>query len=83
MKQYANAEIIIESYSGAKERPIFNQLLSRLQEGDILVVTKLDRFCRTTKERRGYIDNLISKNVKIYILNLGLIEITPMGRFIK
>ena len=79
MKQYANAEIIIESYSGAKERPI----LSRLQEGDILVVTKLDRFCRTTKERRGYIDNLISKNVKIYILNMGLIENTPMGRFIK
>ena len=83
MKQYANAKIIIESYSGAKERPIFNKLLNRLQEGDILVVTKLDRFCRTTKEGLGYIDNLMSKNVKIYILNMGLIENTPMGRFIK
>ncbi len=82
MKQYANAKIIIESYSGAKERPIFNKLLNRLQEGDILVVTKLDRFCRTTKEGLGYIDNLMSKNVKIYILNMGLIENSPIGRLI-
>lgn len=82
MKQYANAEIIIESYSGAKERPIFNKLLNQLKEGDILVVTKLDRFCRTTKEGLGYIDNLMSKNVKIYILNMGLIENSPIGRLI-
>ena len=79
---YADAEIIMESYSAAKERPIFNNLFDRLKQDDILVVTKLDRFCRTTKEGLQYIDNLMKKGVKIHILNMGLIEDTPMGRLI-
>jgi len=79
---YPDAEIIIESYSGAKERPIFNKLLDKLQKCDVLTVTKLDRFCRTTKEGLQYIDMLMKKGVKIHILNMGLIEETPMGRLI-
>lgn len=80
--RYADAQIITESYSGAKERPIFNDLLNRLSSDDILVVTKLDRFCRTAKEGLQYIDSLMNKGVKIHILNMGLIEDTPMGRLI-
>jgi len=82
LDRYSNAEIIEESYSGAKERPIFNKVLDSLNIGDTLVVTKLDRFCRTTKEGLEYIDNLMNKGVKIHILNMGLIEDTPMGRLI-
>ncbi len=81
-EQYQDAEIITESFSGAKERPIFNELLDKLENGDMLVVTKLDRFCRTTKEGLQYIDQLMNKGVKIHILNMGLIEDTPMGRLI-
>lgn len=80
--RYSDAEIIVESYSGAKERPIFNELLDKLSNGDILVVTKLDRFCRTTKEGLEYIDKLMNKGVLIHIMNMGLIEDTPMGRLI-
>jgi len=76
------AEIISEQYSGAKSRPKFNELLGRLTEGDILVVCKLDRFCRTTKEGLEYIDQLVNKGVKIHILNMGLIENNPIGRLI-
>lgn len=79
---YADAEIIVESYSGAKERPLFNQILERAQADDYVVVTKLDRFCRSTKEGLEYIDILMNKGVKIHILNMGLIENTPMGRLI-
>ena len=79
---YADAEIIIESYSGAKERPLFNKILESAKENDYVVVTKLDRFCRSTKEGLGYIDLLLNKGVKIHILNMGLIENTPMGRLI-
>ena len=79
---YADAEIIVESYSGAKERPLFNQLLDKAKNGDYVVVTKLDRFCRTTKEGLEYIDLLLNKGVKIHILNMGLIESSPMGRLI-
>lgn len=82
LERYSNAEIIEESYSGAKERPIFNKVLESLNNGDTLVVTKLDRFCRTTKEGLEYIDNLMDRGVKIHILNMGLIEDTAMGRLI-
>ncbi|AGF59439.1 DNA invertase Pin-like site-specific DNA recombinase [Clostridium saccharoperbutylacetonicum] len=80
--RYSNAKIFEESYSGAKEREIFNKVLYELQQDDLLVVTKLDRFCRTTKEGLQYIDMLMGKGVKIHILNMGLIEDTPMGRLI-
>lgn len=82
LERYSNATIYEESYSGAKERPIFNKLIDSLETGDILVVTKLDRFCRTTKEGLQFIDKLMSNGVKIHILNMGLIEDTPMGRLI-
>ena len=81
-ERYPTAEIVVESHSGAKERPIFNELLERLAFGDTLIVTKLDRFCRTAKEGLEYIDYLMGKDVKIHILNMGLIENTPMGRLI-
>ncbi|NBH85289.1 recombinase family protein [bacterium C-53] len=79
---YADAEIVIESYSGAKERPLFNKIIEQAQKDDYVIVTKLDRFCRSTKEGLEYIDNLMNKGVKIHILNMGLIENTPMGRLI-
>lgn len=79
---YSNAEIVEESYSGAKERPIFNKVINKLNKDDMIVVTKLDRFCRSTKEGLEYIEMLISKGVKIHILNMGLIENTPMGKLI-
>lgn len=82
LRSYPTAKIIVESRSGAKERPIFNELISSLEKDDILVVTKLDRFCRTTKEGLIFIDDLMDKGVKIHILNMGLIENTAMGRLI-
>lgn len=82
LERYSNAKIVEESYSGAKERPIFNKVLESLKSGDTLVITKLDRFCRTTKEGLEYIDRLMDKGIKIHILNMGLIEDTAMGRLI-
>lgn len=79
---YSDAEITVESYSGAKERPLFNQVLDKAQAGDYVIVTKLNRFCHSTKEGLEYIDRLLNKGVKIHILNMGLIENTPMGRLI-
>jgi len=82
IEYYSDAEIVVESYSGAKSRPIFNELLDKLCKGDTIIVTKLDRFCRTTKEGLQYIDKLSEKGVKVHILNMGLIEDTAMGRLI-
>ena len=48
----AGAETIVqEKLTGTtKQRPEFQGLLTRLEAGDTLIVTKLDRFARNTKE---------------------------------
>lgn len=81
-KRYPNAVVYEESKSSVKERKVFNKVIEALNEGDTLVVTTLDRFCRTVKEGLEIIDLLMEKGVRIHILNMGLIEDTPMGRLI-
>ena len=80
--RYANAVMYYEAESGAEIRPVFLGLLDKLEKGDVLVVTKLDRFCRKTKEGLEYIDFLLKKGVILHILNMGIVEDTPMGRLI-
>ena len=82
LNKYPEAKIIIEAYSGVKERLIFSKLLSQLQPGDNLVCTKLDRFCRSVKEGLEFIDGLLANGVCIHILNMGLIEDNPVGKLI-
>ena len=83
LDKYSNAEIYEESYSAkTSDRPIFNKVVDSLEKGDTLVVAKLDRFCRNVKEGLETIDMLMAKGVAIHILNMGLIEDTPMGRLI-
>lgn len=80
--RYFDAKLIYEQESGAEERPIFLKLLADVKQGDMIVVTKLDRFCRTTKEGLEFIDVLRDKGVLVHILNMGIIENTPVGRMI-
>jgi len=71
-----------EKFTGTKtDRPIFSELLGELQSGDTLVVTKLDRLARNTKEGIDVIDNLFDRGIKVHVLNVGLLENTTMGRF--
>ena len=42
----------------------------------------MDRFCRNVREGLSIIDNLMSKGVKVHILNLGIIDNTPIGRLL-
>lgn len=82
LNRYNDAILIVDTMSGAKERKKFNDLLDKVVEGDTIVVTKLDRFCRTAKEGLEYADLLFEKKVNFHILKMGLIEDTPIGRMI-
>lgn len=74
-------EVYSESYTGMKvQRPEFDKVLEMLKEGDTLVVCKLDRFARNASDGYNVIKDLLDKGVKVHILNMGLIEDTPMGR---
>lgn len=78
------SEIISEAYTGTTtERPKFTELLERLEPGDTLVVTKLDRFARTASAGSELVKSLLSRGVNVHILNMGLIEDSPTGRLIS
>ena len=76
------ATIYKEKFTGTStDRPQLNELLAQLQEGDKLIVTKLDRLARNTKEGISIIENLFERGIKVHVLNVGLLENTTMGKF--
>ena len=80
--RYPTATIVKEAASGAHERQVFDNLCKSLQAGDTLVVCKMDRFCRSAKEGLQYVDLLRDKGVAVHILNMGLLDNSPMGRLV-
>ncbi|MEK4031364.1 recombinase family protein [Pseudobacillus sp. FSL P4-0506] len=76
-------KIFSEKFTGTKaDRPQFRELLTLLEKGDTLVVTKLDRFARSTVDAIQTVRELFEKGVKVHILNMGLVEDTPTGRLV-
>ncbi|RPF57029.1 recombinase family protein [Aquisalibacillus elongatus] len=72
-----------ENFTETKaDRPVFQELLAQLKENDMLVITKLDRFARSTEDGIRIIKELFQKGVRVHVLNMGLIEDTPTGRLI-
>lgn len=79
----AEEDIVLETYTGTTmDRPKFTRLVEELESGDTLVVCKLDRFARTAREGLEVVESLKERGVKVHILNMGLIEDTPMGDLI-
>lgn len=77
-------EIFHESFTGTtKNRPELDKLLNIVQEGDTLVVTKLDRIARSTKDGIDIIDTLLTKGVNIHILNMGKFDDSPTGKLMR
>lgn len=83
LKKNGCQEIEDEQYSGkTTDRPKFKKLVHEtLQHGDTLMVTKLDRLARSVPEGIATVQFLFSKGVKVHVLNVGLLENTPMGNF--
>ena len=75
---------IAETISGsvaASERPGFKKLIDKLEAGDILVVTKLDRLGRNAMDVRQTVEGLACLGVKVHCLALGGVDLTsPAGK---
>jgi len=83
LAKYPTAKITIEAYSGYKDtRPLFDELIKSLRKGDILVVTKLDRFCRSASNGINTLHYLYKVGVSFDILNMGVVENTAMGNLL-
>ncbi|WP_353485669.1 recombinase family protein [Apilactobacillus waqarii] len=74
--------IYTDKYTGTStDRVGFQKLLKILEPADTLVVTKLDRLARNTREALNVLNELQDKNIKINILNLGIIDNSSIGKF--
>lgn len=83
LKSAGYDELIVEEFSGyTNKRPLFDLLIQCLQKGDTIIVTKLDRFARSTAIGSTLINELLQRGVAVHILNMGLIDNTPTGRLI-
>lgn len=71
--------VVSETVSGslvAREREGFVKLLDRMEEGDVLVVTKMDRLGRNAMDVRATVELLAGMGVKVHCLALGGVDLT-------
>lgn len=76
--------IVEETISGstsASERKGFQKLLERMETGDVLVVTKLDRLGRNAIDVQSTVQMLEGKGIRVHCLALGGVDLTsPAGK---
>ena len=76
--------ITTETVSGsvpAFERRGFAKLVDRLEDGDVLIVTKMDRLGRNAMDVRATVERLEAIGVRVHCLALGGVDLTsPAGK---
>ena len=74
-------KVFQEKVSGASDdRPQLTLLLDYVKEGDVMMITKLDRLARNTRHLLEISEFLQHKQVALRILNLGIDTSTPTGK---
>lgn len=75
---------VTETVSGsvaASQRSGFGLLMNKLEFGDVLVVTKLDRLGRDAMDVRSTVEALTGLGVRVHCLALGGVDLTsPAGK---
>lgn len=73
------SRVVAETISGgvpAGDRPGFSLLRHKLESGDVLVVTKLDRLGRNAMDVRATVESLAADGVRVHCLALGGVDLT-------
>ena len=84
LKDNGAVEIYSDSFTGTKsDRPEFSKLLQKLESGDTLIVTKLDRFARSMSQGSELVNELLNRGIKVNILNIGVMDNTPASKLIR
>lgn len=65
-----------------KERAQLALARDFIREGDTLIVTKLDRLCRSLSHMNCVLDTLSEKGASLRILNLGIDTGSPTGQLV-
>ena len=76
--------VVTETISGSVptgDRPGFGKLMNKMEEGDVLVVTKLDRLGRNAMDVRATIEALSGVGIRVHCLAVGGMDLTsPAGK---
>lgn len=76
--------IVVETISGSTSaiaRPQFAKLVEKLEQGDVLVVTKLDRLGRNAMDVRQTVELLAERDVRVVCQQLGGVDLaSPAGK---
>ena len=84
LKENGAEEIYSDAFTGTKaHRPELDKLLDKLQPGDKLVITKLDRIARSASQGTELIQTLLDNGITVHVLNMGLMDNTPAGKLIR
>lgn len=73
------SRVVEETISGsipASERKGFQTLLGKMESGDVLIVTKLDRLGRNAMDVRQTVEHLESSGIRVHCLALGGVDLT-------
>ena len=77
--QVEGRRIVSETVSGSsaiEQRPGFMRLLDRMEQGDVLIVTKLDRLGRDAIDVASTVKRLEELGVRVHCLALGGMDLT-------
>lgn len=84
LRENGAVEIYTDAFTGTKaHRPELDKLLEVINEGDKLIVTKLDRIARSATQGIELVNTLLGKGITVHILNMGIMDNTPTGKLIR
>lgn len=74
-------KILLEKFTGTKaSRPRLDELREQLRPGDTVVITKLDRLGRSTKDLLQIVTEFEKQNINLVVLEQNINTSTPDGR---
>lgn len=73
-------KVFEEQVSSVGKRPEFEKAIEFAREGDVFVVTKLDRFARSITDLWANVEKLKAKGVELMIVDMNLDTSTPTGK---
>jgi predicted site-specific integrase-resolvase len=80
LEKHGCDRIYQEKRSAVGNRPQFNQMISSLREGDVVVVWKLDRLGRRVLDLANLVEKMNKKDIQLISLTQDINTTTPMGK---
>ena len=82
LKQAGCEKVFSEQVSSVAPRAQLDAALEYIREGDVLVVSKLDRLARSTQHLLEIVERVKRKGAHLQIINLGIDTSTATGKLL-